>query len=285
MIELDGNVLVETEHLGSNNSIVCTRDGVVLIDAPHRPTDAMRWRRKAEACGQVEFLLHTDHHIDHTMGNAFLGGRIVAHEMTRERLMNAAPTRQYIDDLLDVIDPAGKVYLDGYAVRLPTVTFTDKLTLHVGGLDFVMTHLPGHTLNSTLIYVPQQKIAFTGDLVCSAGLPAFIEADTFAWVEAVRQIEQMDIRYLIPGHGPVCGLAEARLFRRWMEDLIGEVEGRIDRGHSRSEIAEQVAYEDRIHIATGESPAYPDHLISLFMTRSIETIYDHIQKKRGATAR
>jgi cyclase len=155
----------------------------------------------------------------------------------------------------------------------------------VGGLDFVMTHLPGHTLNSTLIYVPQQKIVFAGDLVCSAGLPAFIEADTFAWIEAVKHIEQMDIRYLVPGHGPVCGLPEVRLFRRWMEDLIGEVESHIDKGHTRAEIARSVAYEDRIHIATGESPAYPDHLIELFMTRSIETIYDHIQQRRGATAR
>ena len=112
------------------------------------------------------------------------------------------------------------MYMDEYKVRLPTVVYEGKMTLHVGGLDFQFTHLPGHTLNSSVIYIPQQQVAFVGDLVCESGLPAFIEADTFAWVEAVRAIERMDIRYIIPGHGQVCGLKEAVRFRGWMEDLI-----------------------------------------------------------------
>ena len=57
LTEIDSNVLVETEHLGSNNAIIVTRDGVVLVDSPHRPTDAMRWRRIVESCGKVAYLM------------------------------------------------------------------------------------------------------------------------------------------------------------------------------------------------------------------------------------
>lgn len=132
LTEIDSNVFVETEHLGSNNSIICTREGVVLVDSPHRPSDAIRWRRKVESCGKVAYLINTDHHSDHTMGNFFLPGEVVSHEMTSERLLNAAPTKAYIDELLDVIDSAGKIYMEGYAVRVPTITYRSSLTLHRG---------------------------------------------------------------------------------------------------------------------------------------------------------
>jgi len=283
LTEIDGNILVETEHLGSNNSIICTRAGVVLVDSPHRPSDAIRWRRKVESCGKVAYLINTDHHIDHTMGNHFLPGEVVSHEMTRERLLNAAPTRQYIDDLLDVIDPAGKMYMEGYSVRVPTITYDRSLTLHLGGLDFVLTHLRGHTKNSTLVHLPQQRIVFSGDLVCEAGLPAFIDADTFGWIEAVKKIEAMDVRYIVPGHGKVCSIAAAREFRRQMEELVGEIERRVRRGETRGEVAATVRYEDRIHVAMGGSPGYPEHLIEFFMKGSIETIYDQVVQRNGST--
>jgi len=281
MITIDSNILVETEFLGSNNSIVCTPEGLVCIDSPHRPSDAMVWRRTAESCGEVLYLLNTDHHPDHTIGNYWMPGRVVGHAITRELLLTNPPTRQNLDDLFAVIDPAWSMYASDYRVRVPTLTFTASFTLHLGGLDFAMTHLPGHTLNSTLITIPQQGVVFTGDLVCEAGLPAFIEADTFAWIDAVRAIEAMDIRTIVPGHGKVCGKEMATTFRGWMEDLVGEVERRIDKGVSREVIAREVSYEDRIHIATGQSPGYPKHLIDLFMTKSIETIHDHILQRRA----
>jgi cyclase len=248
--------------------VPCCSDGVVLIDAPHRPSDAIKWRRVAESNGPIRYLINTDHHIDHTMCNIFLPGEIVSHEGTREKLIKSPPTRQYIDDLLDVIDPAGKMYLDEYSQRLPTITFSKSMELRVGGLEFQLTHYRGHTLNSALIYLPQQKICFSGDLVCEAGLPAFIDADTFEWIETIRKIEAMDIRYIMPGHGKVCTIKEARVFREQMEDLVGEVEKCIDGGLSRDDAMAKVYYEDRIHIATGESPAYPDYLVELFMTKS-----------------
>jgi cyclase len=276
MITIDSNVIVETEHLGSNNSIICTREGLVLVDSPHRPSDAMKWRRTVESCGRAIYLINTDHHPDHTIGNFFLPGTVVSHEQTRKKLLHSAPSPEYLDALLDVIDPQGKMYMEAYAPRVPTLTYTGTMTLHVGGLDFELTHLPGHTLNSTLVTIPQQGIAFTGDLVCEAGLPAFIEADTYAWIDAVRRIEGMDLRYIVPGHGSVCGIDAARRFRGQMEDLVGEVERRIEAGQARERVAAEVTYEDRIHTPIGESPGYPQHLIDLFMRGSIETIYDHV---------
>lgn len=282
MRELDGNVLVETDYLGSNNAIVCTPEGLVLIDAPHRPTDAMRWRRIAESCGETRYLINTDHHPDHTMCNCFLPGTIVSHRITRERLATASPTRAYLDDLLAVIDPDGRMYMDGYYQRLPTITYETAMTLDLGGLTFEITHIPGHTPNNSLIYLKQQQIAFTGDLVCEAGLPAFIEADVHACLAATRRIEAMEIRYIVPGHGQVCGVAEVRRFRGWIEDLVGEIGQHIERGEERDQIVAEVAYPDRIHVAMGGSAGYPAVLIETFMKGSIAAVHDQIVEGHAA---
>lgn len=282
MIEIGSNILVETEHLGSNNSIVVTPGGVVLIDTPHRATDAIRWRRQVAACGDVAYIINTDHHPDHTIGNFFLPGTIVSHEGTRERLQNAAPTQEYLNDLFAVIDPEGLPLMRDYQVRIPELTFSDRMTLHVGGIDFHLIHHRGHTLNSLYVHVPQLETVFSGDLVCELGLPAFIEADTFAWLDAIRDIEALAPRYIVPGHGKVCDVAEAVRFRGLIEDLIAEVDGHRVKGVQRSEIADLVSFEDRIHISTGGSPDYPPHLIELFMRKSIEAIYDHITARISA---
>lgn len=282
MIEIGSNILVETEHLGSNNSIVSTPAGVVLIDSPHRATDAIKWRRQVAACGDVAYLINTDHHPDHTIGNFFLPGTIVSHEGTRERLQNNAPTKKYLDDLFAVIDPEGLPLMRDYQVRIPEITFTDRLTLHVGGIDFNLIHHKGHTLNSLYVHVPQLETVFSGDLICELGLPAFVEADTFAWLGAIRDIEKLQPKHIVPGHGQVCDVAEAVRFRGLIEDLVAEVDGHRTKGVERSAIADLVSFEDRIHISTGGSPSYPDHLIEFFMRKSIEAIYDHIEAREAA---
>jgi glyoxylase-like metal-dependent hydrolase (beta-lactamase superfamily II) len=282
MQEIVPNVFVETEHLGSNNSIISTREGLVLIDSPHRPTDAMRWRRTAAAMGDVAYLINTDHHIDHTMGNHFLPGPIVSHEITRDRLLNYAPSKQYVEDLTAVIDPDGLPLIRDYQVRIPTITFPDRMALDVGGLTFDLTHRPGHTPNSVYIELKSLGVVFSGDLFCELGLPAFVEAHVFAWVEVARFFETIDAEFIVPGHGAVSRPADVTPFRQKMEELIGEVADGIAKGDPREVLAERIRFEDRIHISTGGSPSYPDHLIELFQRKSIEAIHDQIVQQKSA---
>jgi cyclase len=281
--EIVAGVFVETEHLGSNNSIVSTREGLVLVDSPHRPTDAMRWRRTAAAMGEVCFLINTDHHIDHTMGNYFLPGTVVSHEITRKQLVENAPSDRYVADLIGVIDPEGAPLIRDYKVRPPTVTFVDRMALDVGGLRFDLTHRPGHTPNSVYIELKALGVVFSGDLFCELGLPAFVEAHVFEWLDAARFLENIDAEWIVPGHGAVSRPSEVTAFRQQMEELIGQVENGISRGDPRDLLATRIRFEDRIHISTGGSPSYPDHLIELFQRKSIEAIHDQlVERKRAA---
>lgn len=280
--EIVPGVFVETEHLGSNNSIVSTRDGLVLIDSPHRPTDAMRWRRTAAAMGDVAYLINTDHHIDHTMGNYFLPGTIVSHEITRDMLVNHAPSKTYVEDLTAVIDPEGLPLIRDYQARVPTITFVDRMALDVGGLRFDLTHRPGHTPNSVYIELKSLGVLFSGDLFCELGLPAFVEAHVHKWIETARFLETVDAEWIVPGHGKVSRPSKVTPFRQDMEELVGRVNDGIVKGTPREVLAAEIRFEDLIHISTGGSPSYPDHLIELFQRKSIEAIYDQILTPKGA---
>jgi cyclase len=277
MKEVALGIFVETAHLGSNNAIIATDEGVILVDAPHKPTDAVNWRRTAESMGEVKYLIHTDHHIDHSMGNAFLPGTIVAQADTRDGLVNHFPDAAYVDGLIAIIDPAGVPLMDGYARRLPDVTFTDELHLYLGGRHLRLIALSGHTPNTIGILLPDEGIFFSGDNVCTASLPSFQEASVDRWLTTLDRIEGLDFDVLVPGHGDPAGKAYVGAFREQMRALIAEVDVARLRGLSREEAAATVRFTDNIHGATKDwAIGYPDDIVESLQVRSILRIFDQL---------
>lgn len=271
-------VFVETAHLGSNNAIVSTTDGVVLVDAPHRPTDAVAWRATAEEFGEVRYLIHTDHHIDHTMGNYYLPGLVVGQDRTREGLVNHFPEPGYIDDLIRIIDPEGVPLMAGHKPRLPDITFTDEMDLYVGTTRLRLISLSGHTPNTIGVLLPDEGIFFSGDNVCSASLPSFQEAYVDEWLRTLDRISELDFDVLVPGHGDITDKSFVATFKSQMQEVIGEVGAARSAGSSRQEAADSIRFEDNIHGATPDwSVGYPDDILELLQVRSIRQIYDQIE--------
>ena len=75
MEKIKENIFVETEFLGCNPSFVVTKEGVVMIDTPQRPDEAFRWRKEIQKYGEISYIINTDHHHDHAIGNFYFPGR------------------------------------------------------------------------------------------------------------------------------------------------------------------------------------------------------------------
>jgi cyclase len=285
LLTLDDFVFVETAYQGSNNSIIRTSDGLVLIDAPLRPSDAVAWRKIVDSLGDTRYLINTDHHPDHTFGNAFLPGQVVGHRGTLELMKKDAAlgAENPFLDLLRLIDPEGCVrHLAGYQRRVPAITFTDRMSLQIGDVEFELIHAPGHTLNTIAIHLPQQGIVFVGDAVCEAGIPSFVDADTYAWLDTINKIEALGAHHVITGHGEVCGPEILPVFRQELEVVIGEVERRVGLGQTREQVAAEVTYEDRIHTSVNGWTGYPQAVVDMIIRLSVERIYDDILKSSGS---
>lgn len=271
------SIHVETERLGSNNGIIVSGDQrVVLVDAPHRPTDAKAWAVTVAEFGVVDHIIHTDHHPDHTIGNAFLTGTVVSHAITRQRLRDEPQDRGYLEYLYGFIDSAALADERSFAPRLPHITFTDRMTLHLGELSVELIHAPGHTRNTIAVHVPEEGVLFTGDNVCPQGLPSFQDSTLERWFSVLDELEALDFTVLVGGHGDVGGRELIGRFREMGREVVGQVWEGMRRGVPRDELVSTVRFPDRVHVSTDEYDGYPDDICETFQVRSIARIHDDL---------
>ncbi len=283
--QVSEHVHVEIANLGSNNSIIVGAEGLALVDTPHRPTDAIAWRKVADSFGRTRYVVNTDHHPDHTIGNFWMGGEVVAHRGTRERLTVDAPTDQYLADLMARIDPDAVALMKDYQVRRPEVVFDSRLELHLADVHLELTFQPGHTANSLIAYLPQDGVVFTGDIVCEAGLPSFQDSRLWNWFDAIDAVAAYDFEVLIPGHGEVADRAVLEQYRSQGREVVGDVAAAIRAGHSQEQACDEIRFPDNIHVDTDDYVGYPDDLIEMFQRRSISRIYEDLLERPDLATR
>ena len=267
MKQITANVYVEDrfsvppKYRGCNPAFVTTSEGIVMLDTPMLPTDAVEWRDEIAKRGEVRYIINTHHHVDHITGNAFFPGTVVSHEEVKE-LFTAPIARVgaserieeavkadldivgYIHRIIKDFDPEGLPLLEGYQLKAPTITFSERLTLYVGEHTFELIHTPGHTSGHTGVYIPQERVFFAGDNVTNKAQPSFAHSLPLEWVKSLKKIEAMDVDVVVSGHGKVCGKSEVREFRSFIEKCIDMVREAIKQGMSKEEAADRISFEE-----------------------------------------
>jgi len=247
MQQITPNVYVETKWIIScNPSFVTTSEGVVMIDAPYLPTDAVKWRDEIARRGELRYLINTEHHRDHTTGTYFFSGVGVAHELVRKWFTVSQGTPDEVRQRFRQEAPEVLPLLDKYQPGLPIITFSERLALYLGEHTFELIHLPGHTPGQTGVFVPEEKVIFTGDNVANGFYPKLAQSYPVEWVESLRKIEAMDVDFVVPGHGEVCDKQVVREFAAFIQECIDRVSAAIKQGMSIEEAAERVSFEGNL---------------------------------------
>jgi cyclase len=86
-------------------------------------------------------------------------------------------------------------------VKLPTLTFNKGLTLYHGGREFHFITLPGHTVGDVALYLPQEKVLLTGDLLAYP-VPFCADSHPSDWIASLEVLAALDASTIVPGHGP-----------------------------------------------------------------------------------
>ncbi len=239
------NVYAEDRYLVATVGFLVTREGVVMMDTPQCPSDAREWRAHAEKHGEIRFVINTEHHRDHIVGNAFFPGTVVAHAGTAERFFRSLEPFEQVRESLAPIDPKGAELLANYVPRPPTITFDSRLTIQLGDHAMELRHAPGHVPNGTWVYIPQELTVFTGDNIVNGAPPFFHSAVPSGWLETLDALGRLDLQHIIPGHGAPCGPEAIGRMKAAVMEVIGEVRRGRDSGWSRDEAQERVRYIDR----------------------------------------
>jgi glyoxylase-like metal-dependent hydrolase (beta-lactamase superfamily II) len=239
MKQLTKNVFVETEQRGSNHGVVVTAEGPVLIDGPHKPSDALRLRAFIEQrWGALRYILNTEPHGDHWTSNAYFDAPVIAHAGVRERMLATDVERMI--SRVGMFGPDEPCLLEGYRLRPPIMTFDREFALHLGDHTFRLVHMPGHTLSQAAIIVEEEGVVFTSDNVFCQVHTWIQEGYPDLWFNALDGLAALPQPMLVPGHGPVCDQRYLGTQRAFLEEWVAHVRGAVDQGMTRNEAVERL---------------------------------------------
>ncbi len=242
MQKIADNVYAETGFQGCNLGFVVTREGVVMIDTPQMPADAIRWRDEIAKYGPVRYLINTEPHGDHITGNYFFVGTVVAHEGTREAILAASV--EQLKERLKQTAPDSLPLVKDFSYRPPTITLSQRLTIYLGDHTFRLTHLPGHTPYQTAVYIPDERVVFTSDNIFYKVPSALREAVPHGWLDSLKQLQEMAADVLVPGHGELCDPSSLPEQTANIQTWIDAVTTAISQGMSLEEAQDKLPYID-----------------------------------------
>jgi len=204
---LDTRNATPKNSFGANAGIIIGKEGVLVVDTLVSAKEAARFVKDIRSVSDrpIKYVVNTHAHLDHTFGNsefAKTGAVIVAHQNCRKNLeLNGEATLKRAKGYgLTDDDLAGTV------IKLPSVTFTDRMEIDLGGLRVVLIYPgPTHTNESILVYVPEKRVLFAGDTLFTGYHPNIGDADLPGWIKTLDYMGSLAAETIIPGHGPVSG--------------------------------------------------------------------------------
>ncbi len=192
---------------GANAGIIVGKDGIIVIDTLISAKEAQRFISDIRKVTDkpVRYVINTHYHLDHAFGNAEfekMGAVIISHESDRINLQNNGEA---------ALKNAGAYGLtesdmEGTKLAYPSLTFPYRMYITVDGQEVQLIYPgPSHTSGSIIVYLPEKKIMFAGDILFTGYHPFLAEGDIKSWIKALDSIMSMDTDVIIPGHGPVSG--------------------------------------------------------------------------------
>ena len=117
---------------------------------------------------------------------------------------------------------------------------------------------PGHTPSDIILYLPDDKIVFSGDLVFNQNHPYLAQGEIEPWKQWLDNMNALDIQKVIPGHGPI-----------GTKDIITKMKHYlIDVEDLAAEMREKAMEPDQI----GIPDKYKDWMLSRFFSVNLQFV-------------
>ena len=223
----------DNEGLNANIGLVVTPAGALLIDSGASFKGAQQIHAAVkQVTGQpVRWVINTGGQDHRWLGNGYFaaqGAEILAHANVRADMQ--ARGGDHIASLKNEL----KEKLDGTVPTLPTrwLAGNDE-TLNLGGTVVEVKHRGGaHTPGDLMVWLPQQRVVFSGDIVYVDRMLGVIPVShTGRWLQSFAALETLQPARVVPGHGEVCDLPKAQTQTRdYLQALRTHMKKAVDDG-------------------------------------------------------
>jgi glyoxylase-like metal-dependent hydrolase (beta-lactamase superfamily II) len=262
---------------------IASERGLVLIDTGIAPSLTTEYRKIIEReFGRNDFtyVINTHYHFDHTSGNqVFPEAEIISHERCPEgmrqfnegrqnfiasrrtrmaqlenQLKNLEPNSTAAQRLRDLLT-TNKIMIDdlknNYVLTLPTITFSDRMTLDLGDLKLNLIYFGEgrHTGDDIIIHCPEEKLLFTGDLFFRGSMLIAFSAqfDAPRWIEVLNKVlkNMNQVEWVYDAHN---GRMPGKFIALWRDYLVDVWESLIaakEEGLSFEAVQERFSYDEK----------------------------------------
>jgi len=200
------------DYFDLNAGAIILNNFIIVIDTLMYPRQAKEFKEKLEKkyALPVKYLFITHYHADHLFGVApFKDVEIFGSSTLIENIKKRKEkdwTKEAFNEWKKE-EPELAELIDEIEIIIPTNGFENKRVINDNGLNVEFYHSGGHTGCSSYAYFSEEKVLFSGDLI-SAGFWPFISdptEDFEGWISSFEHMLNLDIKAVIPGHGPVVG--------------------------------------------------------------------------------
>ncbi|WP_342433347.1 MBL fold metallo-hydrolase [Neobacillus sp. FSL H8-0543] len=195
--------------------LICGDTFSLLVDSGNSPAharDILNLVEKLEI-PPVKFVVITHWHWDHIFGMKTMDLLTISHTETKKKL-DYLKTLKWDDASLDARVETGEeiefcsdmikreMPTRGHLeLKVPDLTFDNKLEIDLGGVTCVVEHVGGvHAQDSSIIYIPDEKVMFLGDCIYQDFYSGEWSYDKDELIILVDKIKKYDVNYYVTGH-------------------------------------------------------------------------------------
>lgn len=225
-----GQRSTDNDGLNANYGFVVTPEGVILIDSGASRLGA---GKLAKAVAQVtdrpvRWVINTGSQDHRWLGNATFaeqGAETIALERT------AGTQAQFAEQHLQSLARFLGDRLAGTVAMPAKRTLTGaEARLELGGETLVLRYTDAHFPGDAWVWLPQRNVVFTGDLVYVDRILGVLPWSSVKKAQqASHALVELNPKHVVPGHGRVTDLAQAKRDSFDYEDFLANVIGQAAR--------------------------------------------------------
>ncbi|TWH34481.1 MULTISPECIES: MBL fold metallo-hydrolase [unclassified Aminobacter] len=216
----------------SNAGLIVDGDATLMVDTLFdlKLTAQMlaEYRTSIPAAKEIGILVNTHADGDHTFGNQLVeGARIIGTQGTVDDFARFDPkvleticanAEQYGSSGSFIRECFRPFDFSGITLTPPTETFSGTMEIMVGDKKVQLIEVgPSHSLGDALIYVPDDKVLYTGDILFTGGTPIAWYGPVERWINVCDMVLDMDVETIVPGHGPLSTRDDVREMRDYLQ--------------------------------------------------------------------
>jgi cyclase len=178
--------------------VIVTSEGAIVIDTLVYPEETQQIKRFVEMRlgTTVRYVINTHFHADHSTGTCFFkGAHVVSHARCRELLNTRG--RESLEHAKTASTEMREVDL-----MLPDIVFDGgPMNLHVGNKTLQLWASPGHSPDSIVCLVKEDRVLFAADTLMP--IPYFVDGSYDDFLDSLNSLRNGNFENVIQGHGEV----------------------------------------------------------------------------------